>query len=290
MNKKRDVTIRRKAVSPSKIKYKRDDRKDSDEYVGGQNCNQGIGCNHGCSYCYAFSQDKQFGKVKTREEWENVRMYHGAEKGTFIDLLDWQIKNDNIPRDMEIFWASMTDPCLPIYMKNGSTRAILERFTEQRYPYRLISKSHRIVELSDLFGKGVGRVGLSITTNKDNVKILKEWETKAPSIAARLKALEKLSKIPNINLYTSTEPFLPETDFRKMYDEIIKAGGTALKQIMIGKMNYVKGCNDFFDWNEVVEITEEYIQKYPQIHFHYKTQYWDFLTDRKLNPIQLGLR
>ncbi len=260
-------------------------RKSKIEYVE-LNANPILGCSHACRYCYARKLDIRFGRVKNVADWHRPKAYQN-----FFEVLEKEIKNGKIPKDKEIFMSTMTDLYQPYAVKEGIAKRLIEMIQEAGLKYRILTKSPEVVKDAQLHsGYKYGKVGLSITTDSRNDMTRKYWEPRTATISERLMALRQMDRMGNINLWVSAEPFLPGTDFSRYFSEIIGAGGDSLKEIIIGKMNYETGIDDKFDWENVVRTCEEYRQKnIGKIRFHYKKEFWNYITRHEWNPIQLGI-
>ncbi len=265
--------IRRTAINESKI-----------EYVE-LNANPMQGCAHACTYCYARKLDMRFGKVKTKAQWHNPKYYNN-----YFDILERELESGKIDDTKEIFLSTMTDLYQDYAIKYGIGRRMIELLQEYRMTYRVLTKSPRIVEDKDLFvDYDKGKVGLSITTDSSNEVMRKKWEPRTKSIQKRLDALKELSH-ENINLWVSAEPFLPGTNFENYFKEIHEYSGPGLKEVIIGKMNYEANVDGKFDWKKAVVVSEMYRKKYlEKVRYHYKKEYWNYLTKQGWNPVQLKL-
>ena len=142
--------------------------------------------------------------------------------------------------------------------------------------YRLLTKATTLLADKDLFSYSKGMIGLSITTNAANDEARMHWEPRTPSIQERLDALNELSEVSEIKLWVSAEPFLPGTDFKAYFDEIFANTGEVLKELVVGKMNYVAGVDKQFNWGEVVNLIESYRERYPKTRFHYKKEFVNY--------------
>ncbi len=254
------------------------------EYVE-LNANPIQGCSHACTYCYARKIDLRFRKVESEDEWHSPKYFVN-----FFDLLEKELKRGKIDPEKEIFMSTMTDLYQPYSIKHGISTKLISLVQEYNCKYRILTKSHRIVKDKRILAYVKGKVGLSITTSSNNERERKHWEPKTPSINKRLDALRELDEFGGIPLWVSAEPFLPGTDFKRYYEEIIAAGGKSLKEIVIGKMNYESGVDEQFDWEDVVRISEDFRSRFKHIiRFHYKKEFWNYLKKKNLTPVHLGL-
>ncbi|MCY3411812.1 MAG: DUF5131 family protein [Candidatus Heimdallarchaeota archaeon] len=264
---------RRSAINESKI-----------EYVE-LNANPIQGCSHACKYCYARKIDLRFGKVKSVADWHRPKFYIN-----FLNVMKKELERGKIDQNKEIFLSTMTDLYQPYALKYGIGRKMITLLQEYNMTYRILTKSPEIVKDIDLFEYEKGKIGLSITTDSSNEITRKKWEPGTKSISERLEALKTLARHGGITTWVSAEPFLPNTNFKNYYNEILQATGDSLGELIIGKMNYEAGVDSQFDWKNVVEISEAYRAQYKHvINFHYKKEFWNHLSKHNLTPVDLGL-
>jgi DNA repair photolyase len=184
-----------------------------------------IGCEHGCTYCYARFMKRYTGH---KEEW-----------GGFVDvktnaasLLQREIKKKKAGR----VWISGTcDPYQPLEGEYELTKRSLEILLERNWPVTIQTKSPLVKRDLELLTKlDDAEVGLTITTANENIR--KIFEPNAPTIKERIETLEKLHSV-GIRTFALIAPLLP------------KAEGLAAQltrkvdYVMIDKMNY-----HYADW------------------------------------------
>jgi len=187
--------------------------------------NSYIGCEHGCTYCYA-----RFIKKFTS---------HNEPWGEFVDvkinaptLLQREITRK---RPGRVWISGMCDAYQPLEKKYELTRSCLEILLKQSWPVTVQTKSSlvsRDIELLKKF-KDV-EVGLTITTEDENLK--KIFEPNSSPIRERIETAEKLHSA-GVKTFVMIAPMLP------------KAEGLAAQlsgkvdYILIDKMNY-----HYADW------------------------------------------
>lgn len=252
-------TVERKtAIRPSKI-----------EYVD-LNANPIQGCSHACTYCFSRKIDLQYKKVKSATEWHRPKLV-----SNFFELLEKEI--DKIDSNHEIFLSTMTDVYQPAASKISLARLIIERFQEADLKYRVLTKSPDIVQDKDLFANyKKGLIGLSITTDAIN-GTLKKWEPRTKPIYQRLDTLKELHEYGDINLWVSVEPILPGTRIECLLRDVFYNARESLKELVIGKMNYVAGIDKLFDWKKMIRQIEDYRNLFSKVKFHYKKETTKFL-------------
>jgi len=174
-----------------------------------------IGCEHGCTYCYA-----RFMKRVTS---------HTEPWGTFVDvkinaatLLQHEIKKK---RSGRVWVSGVCDPYQPIERKYELTKRCLEILLKHGWPITIQTKSSLVLRDIELLRKsdsGDVEVGLTITTADENVR--KAFEPNSPPVNERIETLGKLHSA-GLKTYAMIAPLLP------------KAQG--LVALLSGKVDYV---------------------------------------------------
>ncbi|MCB0825135.1 MAG: radical SAM protein [Armatimonadetes bacterium] len=160
-----------------------------------------IGCQFGCSYCYAAFFVAEPAKADDWGNWVEI-------KENAVELL----ANEHSVRGSKVYLGSVTDPYQPIEMETGLTRSLLEVIVKMNPQPRLViqTRSPLVTRDIDLLQKfDHVRVNLSITT--DNEQIRKEFEPKCASIARRIEAAHKLKR-SGIAVGVCISPMLPIAD------------------------------------------------------------------------------
>jgi DNA repair photolyase len=95
-----------------------------------------------------------------------------------------------------IMLGANTDPYQPVERRMQVTRSILEVLVRTRHPVTVLTKSALVLRdldlLAELAGQGLASVGISVTTQDNELK--RTLEPRAASPAARLRALKALSE------------------------------------------------------------------------------------------------
>lgn len=184
-----------------------------------------IGCEHGCTYCYA-----RFMKRYTR---------HKEEWGEFVDakinaanLLQLEIEKKRAGR----VWVSGTcDPYQPLEKKYELTRKCLEILSKRTWPVTIQTKSPLVGRDLELLRKiSSVEVGFTITTASEDVREI--FEPNSPRVSERVETLEKLHSA-GVRTFAMIAPLLPGAErlalqLRKKVD-----------YVLIDKMNY-----HYADW------------------------------------------
>ena len=172
-----------------------------------------VGCQFGCSYCYAafFVPDEQ-----QQQEW-----------GSWVDVKVNGIREILKRRDLKgkrILMSSATDPYQPLERKVELTRGILEALSRpDRQPIlRVQTRSPLVTRDIDLLKRFEDvRVNMSVTTDSDVIR--KRFEPSCASIDQRLDAIEKV-RAAGIRVNVFLSPLLPLEDPERFAKRIAAIG------------------------------------------------------------------
>jgi DNA repair photolyase len=184
-----------------------------------------IGCEHGCTYCYARFIKRFTGH---REPWS-----------TFVDvkinaatLLNREIKKKQPGR---VWVSGVCDPYQPSERKYQITRMCLEILSKQDWPVTIQTKSPLVLRDLDLLMKFSDlEAGLTITTADEDIR--KIFESNSPTIGERIEALVKLHS-EGVKTYAMIAPLLPGTE------ELVTLLSDKVDHVLIDRMNY-----HYADW------------------------------------------
>jgi len=184
-----------------------------------------IGCEHGCTYCYARFMKRFTGH---REEW-----------GQFVDvkinapsLLQHEIKKKRVGR---VWMSGLCDPYQPLEKKYKLTRRCLEILSRHGWPVTIQTKSPLVLRDIELLKNSNGiEVTLSIATGDENIRQL--FEPKSPSLRERIETLEKLHS-GSIRTSAMIAPMLPKAE------DLVDQLRGRVDCVLIDRMNY-----HYADW------------------------------------------
>lgn len=184
-----------------------------------------IGCEHGCTYCYARFMKRFTGH---REEW-----------GQFVDvkinapsLLQHEIKKKRVGR---VWMSGLCDPYQPLEKKYKLTRRCLEILSRHGWPVTIQTKSPLVLRDIELLKNSNGiEVTLSIATGDENIRQL--FEPKSPSLRERIETLEKL-RSGSIRTSAMIAPMLPKAE------DLVDQLRGRVDCVLIDRMNY-----HYADW------------------------------------------
>jgi len=172
-----------------------------------------IGCQHGCTYCYARFMKRVTGHKEPWGDFVDV-------KTNAADLLRVEVKKKKQGR---VWVSGVCDPYQPLEAKYNLTRQCLEILVRNNWPATIQTRSPRILRDVDIIREGRDfEAGLTITTADDAIRKL--FEPSTPSINDRIQALDELHKA-GIRTYAMIAPLLP--------------GGEGLAELLEGKVDSV---------------------------------------------------
>jgi DNA repair photolyase len=184
-----------------------------------------IGCEHGCTYCYARFM-KRF--TDHREAW-----------GEFVDakinapdLLQPEIKKKRTGR---VWISGLCDPYQPLEKEFGLTRRCLEILSRQGWPVTIQTKSPLVLRDMELLRRFEGlEVTFSIATADEKVRQL--FEPNSPPLIQRIEALERLHS-EGIKTSAMIAPLLPNAE------GLVEQLKGKVDHVLIDRMNY-----HYADW------------------------------------------
>jgi len=184
-----------------------------------------IGCEHGCTYCYARFMKRVTGH---REHW-----------GKFVDvkinaptLLQHEIKKRKAGR---VWISGVCDPYQPLERRYELTRKCLEILLRHYWSVTIQTKSPLVLRDMELLKRFSDiEVGFTITTADEDIR--KIFEPNTPPIRERIEALESLHSV-GIKTFAMIAPLLPRAE-----DLATQLTGK-VDYVLVDKMNY-----HYADW------------------------------------------
>jgi DNA repair photolyase len=172
-----------------------------------------VGCQHGCTYCYAKFMKRFTGHKEPWGQFVDVKI-------NAADLLRVEIEK----KKRGTVWISgVCDPYQPLERKYELTRQCLEILAQNDWHVVVQTRSPLVQRDLDILKRGkYFEVGLTITTADDSMR--KIFEPNAPPVATRLRALDDLHRA-GIRTYAMIAPMLP--------------GAEGLVQHLEGKVDYI---------------------------------------------------
>jgi DNA repair photolyase len=184
-----------------------------------------VGCQHGCTYCYARFMKRFTGHKEPWGEFVDVKI-------NAPQLLLRQIQR--VPRG-RVWISGMCDPYQPLEGRYQMTRKCLEILVDYGWPLTVQTKSPLVLRDLELLKKARNvEVGLTVTTADEGIRKL--FEPSAPPIRERINALEKVH-LSGIRTYAMIAPILPGVEQIAVHLE------GKVDYVLIDKMNY-----HYADW------------------------------------------
>jgi len=179
-----------------------------------------IGCEHGCTYCYARFMKRFTGH---KEEW-----------GKFVDvkinapiLLQSEIKKKRVGK---VWISGVCDSYQPLENEYELTKRCLEILLKHSWPVTVQTKSPLVLRDMELLRKFDDiEVGLTITTADENIREI--FEPNSPPVEQRIEALEKLHSA-GVKTFAMIAPLLPKTE------GLVTQLSGKVDYALIDKMNY----------------------------------------------------
>lgn len=184
-----------------------------------------VGCQHGCSYCYARFMKRFTGHKEPWGEFVDVKI-------NAADLLYGEIRKKKRGR---VWVSGVCDPYQPLEARYKLTRQCLEILAQNNWPVTIQTRSPLVLRDIDILKEMQDlEAGLSVTTADDAIR--KIFEPNAPPISDRINALDELHKA-GIKTYAMVAPMLPGAE--KLAD-LFKG---KIDYLLLDRMNY-----HYADW------------------------------------------
>jgi DNA repair photolyase len=196
-----------------------------------QSINPYRGCEHGCVYCYA-RPTHAYVNLSAGLDFETKLFY----KSNGAELLESELSKRNY-RPETIHIGASTDPYQPIEREHRITRALLEVLWRFRHPLTITTKSHLVLRdldlLQELAKENLCYVMVSLTTLDEDLK--RGLEPRAPSPAARLKAIAGLAKagVPVGVLAAPMIPALNDHELERILEAAAGAGADVAGYVLL---------------------------------------------------------
>ncbi len=158
------------------------------------------GCQHGCSYCYARFMKRFTGHQEPWGEFVDVKI-------NAPDLLQREITRKKPGR---VWVSGVCDPYQPLERRFQLTRKCLEILIRYSWPVTIQTRSPLVVRDINLLQTARDlEVGMTVPTADEAIR--KIFEPRAPTINARIKALDELHQA-GIRTFAMIAPMLPEAE------------------------------------------------------------------------------
>jgi len=196
-----------------------------------QSINPYRGCEHGCVYCYARPTHAWL-DLSPGLDFETRLSY----KRNAAEQLERELRAPGYVCK-SITLGANTDPYQPIEKEYRITRQVLEVLQRFNHPCSIITKGTLIERDLDIIGpmarEGLCSVAVSITTLDAELK--RRMEPRAPSAAARLQAVQRLSEagVPVSVLFAPAIPALNDAEMETILERAAGAGADSAAYILL---------------------------------------------------------
>lgn len=196
-----------------------------------QSINPYMGCEHGCSYCYARPTHAYLG-LSPGLDFE-TKLF---AKRNAPELLEKELSSPRY-KPAHIALGANTDPYQPIERDYRLTRRILEVLAAHNAPVGITTKSALVARDIDLLApmaaRGLARVYISIGSLDRTVS--RHLEPRANSPARRLEAIQQLAQagIP-VGVFTSPLiPALNDADMERILEAAAQSGARYASYVIL---------------------------------------------------------
>ena len=205
-----------------------------------------LGCEHGCSYCYA-RPSHSYLDLSPGIDFETKIFY----KANAVERLraEWQ-KPSYVCKPITI--GANTDPYQPAEKKLRITRALLKLFLSCKHPVSLITKgglmSRDMDILADLAAKNLVSVAVSVPTMNDALKRI--MEPRVPSSRVRFDLMRQLAQatVPVSVLVAPIIPALNDHEIETILTRSSANGAVSAGWILLRLPHELKQI--FVEWLE----------------------------------------
>lgn len=219
-------------------------RNDSPDLGFSQSINPYRGCEHGCIYCYA-RPSHAYMNLSPGIDFE-TKIFHkvDAEK-----RLEEEFAKKNYTCSTIVIGAN-TDPYQPAEGKMLVTRRILETAARYRHPISLITKNALIVRdldiLSSMAKDDLVSVAISITTLRNDLKLILEPRTSTPKARLRTISTLKEAGIPVRVMAAPMIPMINDMELEAILEQAAEAGASTASYVLVRLPYEVKDL--FKEW------------------------------------------
>ena len=189
------------------------------------------GCEHGCVYCFARPSHAYLG-LSAGLDFE-TRLIARPNMSSVLRK-ELSAKSYKVA---PLAIGTNTDPYQPIEKKHMITKACLEVLREFNHPVAIVTKGALIERdlelLADMAGRGLVRVGISLTTL--DADLSRRMEPRAPSPPRRLRVIRALNEA-GVPVRVMTSPIVPgltDHELENLLEAGKEAGADAASWIML---------------------------------------------------------
>lgn len=224
---------RRSLVNRSRVEY------------GTWGVNHVQGCSHGCLYCYACSEAKAHGRVRSYEEWCKPKVVANA-----VEQIRRELARKRTPID-RVHLCFATDPFMwdsatgSAYSEIADmTLEIMKSLNNQGIPVTLLTKGiYPKLDLSGLHPDN--QYGITAVSLGEEFRAT--WEPNTPSVSNRIEALRVLSEA-GARTWVSIEPY-PTPNIDPTAPDVIDLLSKLefIDKFIFGRLNYTSAVTQYLN-------------------------------------------
>ncbi|MFX1563311.1 MAG: radical SAM protein [Promethearchaeota archaeon] len=207
-----------------------------------------VGCQHGCSYCYARFMQRYTG-------------HSGEDWGQFVDIkvnaahvLQQQLRRRQKPVTEAVLFSSVTDAYQPLERRFQVTRNCLNILRRHNVPVSILTKSDLVLRDIDLLRElSDCEVGMTVITLEERVR--RVFESGAPSAERRLTALKELSE-GGIRTFGFVGPIIPYLCKPSLEELVRRLAEGGVAHVFFDRLNLKYG-----NWPVIERVLQTYFVK-----------------------------
>ncbi len=219
-------------------------RNDSPDLAFDRSVNPYRGCEHGCIYCFARPTHGYLG-LSSGIDFETKIV----AKPSAPELLARELsRRGYMPAPLAI--GTATDPYQPAEAKLGIMRGLLQVLSDFNHPVAIVTRGAGVLRdldlLSDMAGRGLVHLGVSVTTL--DAELARKMEPRAPAPDTRLRMIREAARagIPVRVMAAPMIPGLTDHALEAILTEARRAGARAASMIPLRLPHEVADL--FADW------------------------------------------
>jgi len=217
------------------------------------------GCAHGCIYCYARFMQRFHPHPEPWGEFVDVKV-------NAVEVLERQLRR---AKPGDVFVSSACDGWQPLEAQRGLTCQCCELLLKHGFQVNVLTKSALVLRDLDLFSGRSARVGVTVTTMDEHLRML--WEPRSSTVEKRFRVVEEAhhAGLETAIMFGPLLPFL--SDSQSSIDSMFRrAADLEIDVIWVDALNPRPKV-----WPSVASLLRE---RFPDLHTHYRKILFDDKT------------
>lgn len=218
------------------------------------------GCAHGCIYCYARFMQRFHPHPEPWGRFVDIKV-------NAVETLKRQLRR---AEPGEVFVSSACDGWQPLEAECKLTRQCCSLLLEHGFQVNVLTKSALVLRDLDIFSGRSARIGVTVTTLDESLRIL--WEPNSSSVKQRFRIIEEARRagLKTAVMFGPLLPFLSDSQssINSMFQ---RAADLAIDVLWVDTLNPRPKV-----WPSVASLLREkfpdLFNRYRQILFNYKTR------------------